>query len=104
MRTAFLAPLALCAHLLLPAAAQAQAAKYELDPDHTTVAFLVDHIGYAKILGMFRSVRGSYSFDEATATLTNENTTAVINPVDSAMLDRSLSLTRRKISTSRISA
>jgi polyisoprenoid-binding protein YceI len=71
MRTAFLAPLALCAHLLLPAAAQAQAAKYELDPDHTTVAFLVDHIGYAKILGMFRSVRGSYSFDEATATLTN---------------------------------
>ena len=70
MRTAFLAPLALCAHLLLPAAAQAQAAKYELDPDHTTVAFLVDHIGYAKILGMFRSVRGSYSFDEATATLT----------------------------------
>ena len=71
MRTAFLAPLALCAHLLLPAAAQAQATKYELDPDHTTVAFLVDHIGYAKILGMFRSVRGSYSFDEATATLTN---------------------------------
>ena len=71
MRTAFLAPLALCAHLLLPAAAQAQAAKYELDPDHTTVAFLVDHIGYAKVLGMFRSVRGSYSFDEATATLTN---------------------------------
>ncbi len=71
MRTAFLAPLALCAHLLLPGAAQAQAAKYELDPDHTTVAFLVDHIGYAKILGMFRSVRGSYSFDEATATLTN---------------------------------
>lgn len=71
MRTAFLAPLALCAHLLLPGAAQAQAAKYELDPDHTTVAFLVDHIGYAKVLGLFRSVRGSYSFDEATATLSN---------------------------------
>lgn len=71
MRTAFLAPLALCAHLLLPVAAQAQAAQYELDPDHTTVAFLVDHIGYAKVLGMFRSVRGSYRFDEATATLTN---------------------------------
>ena len=70
MRTsALLLPLALCAHLLAAAPAQAQAARYELDPDHITVAFLVDHIGYAKVLGMFRSARGSYRFDEATATL-----------------------------------
>lgn len=51
--------------------AHAQAARYELDPDHTTVAFLVDHIGYAKVLGLFRSARGSYRFDEATATLSD---------------------------------
>jgi polyisoprenoid-binding protein YceI len=57
------------AQLLMTAPAQAQAARYELDPDHTTVAFLVDHIGYAKVLGLFRSARGSYRFDEATATL-----------------------------------
>ena len=70
MRTSsFLIPLALCAHLLAAAPAQAQAAKYKLDPDHITVAFLVDHIGYAKVLGLFRAARGSYSFDEATATL-----------------------------------
>ncbi|RJP72700.1 MAG: YceI family protein [Comamonadaceae bacterium] len=69
MRTAFLLPLALCAHLLAAAPVHAQAAKYELDPDHITVAFLVDHIGYAKVLGLFRSARGSYRFDEATATL-----------------------------------
>ena len=55
---------------LLMSTAHAQAARYELDPDHTTVAFLVDHIGYAKVLGLFRSTRGSYRFDEATATLT----------------------------------
>ena len=54
---------------LVMSTAHAQAARYELDPDHTTVAFLVDHIGYAKILGMFRSARGSYRFDEATASL-----------------------------------
>ena len=54
---------------LLMSTAHAQAARYELDPDHTTVAFLVDHIGYAKVLGLFRSARGSYRFDEATATL-----------------------------------
>ena len=72
MRTsALLLPLVLCAHLLAAMPAQAQAARYELDPDHTTVAFLVDHIGYAKVLGMFRSARGSYRFDEATATLSD---------------------------------
>lgn len=54
---------------LFMSAAHAQVARYELDPDHTTVAFLVDHIGYAKVLGMFRSARGSYRFDESTATL-----------------------------------
>jgi polyisoprenoid-binding protein YceI len=54
---------------LMMSAAHAQAARYELDPDHTTVAFLVDHIGYAKVLGMFRAARGSYRFDEASATL-----------------------------------
>lgn len=70
MRTStLLLPLALCAQLLATVPAQAQAAHYQLDPDHITVAFLVDHIGYAKVLGMFRSARGSYRFDEATATL-----------------------------------
>jgi len=56
---------------LMISTAHAQAARYELDPEHTTVAFLVDHIGYAKVLGMFRAARGSYRFDEATATLSD---------------------------------
>jgi polyisoprenoid-binding protein YceI len=51
--------------------AHAQPARYEIDPDHLTVAFLVDHIGYAKVLGLFRSARGSYRFDEATGTLSD---------------------------------
>lgn len=60
----------ICAAALGPMApAAAQAASYELDPDHLTVAFLVDHIGYAKTLGLFRAAKGSYRFDEATATL-----------------------------------
>ncbi len=55
--------------LLHAAPAMAQAARYEIDPDHLSVGFLVDHIGYAKTLGMFRTARGSYSFDEAGAKL-----------------------------------
>jgi polyisoprenoid-binding protein YceI len=71
MRHVLLPTLALCTALLASAPAQAQAARYEIDPDHLTVAFLVDHIGYAKVLGMFRSARGSYRFDEATSTLSD---------------------------------
>ena len=28
-------------------------ARYTLDPAHTTVAFLIDHVGFAKTLGQF---------------------------------------------------
>jgi polyisoprenoid-binding protein YceI len=51
--------------------AQAQPTRYQIDPDHFSVGFLVDHIGYAKVLGMFRAARGHYTFDERTATVTD---------------------------------
>lgn len=51
------------------APARAEAARYELDPEHISMGFLVDHLGYAKVLGMFRAARGSYSFDEASGAL-----------------------------------
>lgn len=57
------------AALLAPGGASAQAARYQLDPNHISIGFLVDHVGYAKVLGMFRAARGSYRFDEATGTL-----------------------------------
>lgn len=65
------AALALGAGLLGALPAHAQAQRYEIDPEHLTVAFLVDHIGYAKVLGLFRAAKGSYRFDEATATLSD---------------------------------
>lgn len=49
----------------------AQAARYEIDPEHFSVGFLVDHIGYAKVLGLFRTAKGSYQFDEKTGALTD---------------------------------
>ncbi|GIX26009.1 MULTISPECIES: YceI family protein [Caldimonas] len=51
------------------AAVRAQAPRYVLDAEHLSIGFLVDHIGYAKVLGLFREARGSYRFDEATGTL-----------------------------------
>lgn len=66
-----MAALAIALSSLTAAPAQAQAARYDIDPDHLTVAFLVDHIGYAKVLGLFRSARGSYRFDEASGALSD---------------------------------
>ncbi|KQP18328.1 YceI family protein [Pseudorhodoferax sp. Leaf267] len=65
-RTALAACLALAT---LPAAAQS--ARYEVDPDHLSLGFLVAHIGYAKVLGQFTKARGTYSFDEATGALSD---------------------------------
>jgi polyisoprenoid-binding protein YceI len=49
--------------------AATEPARYELDPEHLTIAFLVEHIGYAKVLGQFLTASGGYTFDEATGTL-----------------------------------
>jgi polyisoprenoid-binding protein YceI len=43
--------------------------QYVIDPEHFSVGFLVDHIGYAKILGIFRKAEGSFVFDEETLEL-----------------------------------
>ncbi len=44
--------------------AQAAPARYEIDPAHFSVGFLVHHIGYADTLGMFLKGGGSFTFDE----------------------------------------
>jgi len=57
--------------LMAPAASRAEPARYELDPEHVSMGFLVEHLGYAKVLGLFRAVRGSYRFDEASGALSD---------------------------------
>jgi polyisoprenoid-binding protein YceI len=57
------------AHAAIGSRAAAEPARYELDPEHLTIAFLVEHIGYAKVLGQFLEASGDYTFDEATGEL-----------------------------------
>ena len=47
------------------AGARAEPAAYRVDPDHSQIGFLVDHIGFARVLGKFTDVSGEYTFDEA---------------------------------------
>ena len=51
------------------APAMAEPVRYELDPEHTTVSFLVDHVGYAATLGVFLEVEGGFTYDEDTQEL-----------------------------------
>lgn len=65
--------LGLCIAVIVPGAlaggAAAEPARYELDPAHTTIAFLVEHAGYAKTLGQFLRASGGYTYDDATGAL-----------------------------------
>jgi polyisoprenoid-binding protein YceI len=57
--------------LLMSTSAWAQEKRYELDAEHMSVAFLVEHLGFAKVLGRFREAKGEYTFDEASGALSN---------------------------------
>jgi len=59
----------------------AEPARYEIDPEHATVGFLVEHVGYAKVLGRFQDVEGSYRFDEATGELSDVSVTVQTDSV-----------------------
>ena len=45
--------------------------KYLIDPEHASFGFLIFHIGYAKTLGMFREISGSFTFDETSRWVTD---------------------------------
>ena len=53
----------------------AEPARYEIDPEHAVVAFLVEHIGFARVLGSFSELEGSYTFDEATGAVSDVRVT-----------------------------
>lgn len=55
--------------LLVSGVLAAAPSRYELDPEHLTIAFLTEHIGYAKTLGSFGKASGSYVFDDSTQAL-----------------------------------
>jgi len=59
------------AFVLFAANAQSQAARYEIDPEHFSVGFLVQHINYARVLGLFEKASGRFAFDEATGALSD---------------------------------
>ena len=54
-----IAAISLAAISLTPAFA----ADYKIDPNHTHVLFLVDHLGFSKMIGVFADTSGTIGFD-----------------------------------------
>ncbi len=71
MRTALLATVLTVG----PTLAMAEPERYELDPEHTTVAFTVMHVGYAATLGLFAEVEGGFVYDRETQELSEVEVT-----------------------------
>ena len=59
--------------LLFPLVAYSSVDKYVIDKTHFAVGFLVEHVGYAKTLGMFREIDGTYSHDTSNNTINDIN-------------------------------
>ena len=37
---------------------------FKIDPAHTNIVFLIDHLGYSKMVGQFQDFEGSFVFDQ----------------------------------------
>lgn len=63
-------------------AASAEPARYGLDPAHTVVSFMVDHVGYSQVLGIFGEVSGGFTWDDETRELSDVEITVETASVD----------------------
>ncbi len=50
--------------LLVSAPLAAAPATYRIDPEHFSIAFLIEHIGYERLIGQFTRASGDFVYDE----------------------------------------
>jgi len=48
---------------LLAGATAGEAADYTIDPTHSHILFTIDHLGFARMVGLFSEFSGNISFD-----------------------------------------
>ncbi len=57
----------------LASATAAYAADYTIDPTHSHILFMIDHLGFAKIVGLFSDFGGTLSFDPSNVSASKLN-------------------------------
>ena len=63
-------------------AAQAAPVAYKIDPAHLSVAFIVNHLGFANMIGRFNTAAGEVAFDKDAV-----HNSAVTVTIDAASID-----------------
>lgn len=63
------AGLVLALAALPPRMASAEPHTYKVDPEHFSIGFMTEHVGYADTLGMFLEGQGEFVYDEQTREL-----------------------------------
>jgi len=61
---------------------------YEIDPQHLTLGFLVEHVGFAKVFGRFKEAAGWFTFDESTREISNVRVVVKTASVDTTVEPR----------------
>jgi len=51
------------------------AADYKIDPNHTHVLFMIDHLGFSKMIGLFTDMTGTIGFDPTNPAASKLNVT-----------------------------
>ncbi len=66
----------------------AQAADFTIDKTHSHVVFLVDHLGYAKVMGQFTDFAGTLSFDPANVGASKLDVTIKTESIETQFAER----------------
>ena len=67
--------------LVLASPLRAEPSTFEIDPEHLSIGFLVEHLGFAKTLGFFQTAEGTFEFDEETDVLSDVQITVSTDSV-----------------------
>lgn len=68
--------------LALAPAAQAAPETFVIDQSHSNIVFLVDHLGYSKMVGQFQDYAGSFTFDPEAPSESSVSLTIQADSVD----------------------
>lgn len=60
---------------------KADTERWLIDDSHASIGFMVDHIGFARVLGMFLEVQGSFEYDPASMHLAGGQVTIPVASV-----------------------
>lgn len=77
---------------LSPGSADAAPVHYRIDPTHSSVQFVVGHLGFARINGRFDQLQGEFSYDPAHVDKSSARMTVQAGSVDTGHGERDATL------------